>query len=145
MCTYFREITSTDEATSALDSESEAMVQEAIDKMISGERSTGDNDNSTASAMTVIIVAHRLSTVQNSDIIFVVEAGKIVESGSHEELMRNSDGSYANLISRQIKDMRDSRKETGEDGSLTSSLMNMNDSLVSLNDDKSYTSYQGET
>ena len=140
-CTNLRQITSIDEATSALDSESEAMVQEAIDKMICGERPAGDKENNTASAMTVIIVAHRLSTVQNSDIIFVVEAGKIVESGSHEELMRNTDGSYANLISRQIKDMRESRKEMGEDSSFkSSSLINMNDSLVSLNDDRSYAS-----
>ncbi len=123
------------------------MVQEAIDKMICGDRSPsrGVSDKST-SAMTVIIVAHRLSTVQNADIIFVVEAGKVVESGSHNELMRNADGPYSNLISRQIKDMRDSRKNATmvDDGSMTSSIMNLNDSLVSLNDDKSYTSLQDD-
>lgn len=120
------------------------MVQEAIDKMICGDRSSPDYDNTT-SAMTVIIVAHRLSTVQNADIIFVVESGKIVESGSHNELMRNTDSSYANLIKRQIKDsMRESRKIGNDDSSMASSMMNLNDSLVSLNDDKSYSSLQDD-
>lgn len=88
------------------------MVQEAIDNMISSGRSRnvrGEN----VSSMTVIIVAHRLSTVQNADIIFVVEAGKVVESGSHKELIRSVTGSYANLISRQIKD-KDSKSQLDE-------------------------------
>lgn len=92
-----------DEATSALDAESEAMVQEAIDNMISRDRANDSTGEQASSSMTVIIVAHRLSTVRNADTIFVVEAGKIVESGSHEELMKASNGSYANLISRQMK------------------------------------------
>ena len=122
------------------------MVQEAIDKMICGDRSSPDDGNNITSAMTVIIVAHRLSTVQNADIIFVVEAGQIVESGSHDVLMGIPDGSYANLISRQIKDsMRESRKEVnGEEYSMSSLMNSMNDSLLSLNDEKSYSSFQDD-
>ena len=88
-----------DEATSALDAESEALVQEAIDGMINGQKHLdGDSSN----PMTVIIVAHRLSTVQNADTIFVVDNGKVVEKGSHSELLQNVDGAYYSLVSRQI-------------------------------------------
>jgi ABC-type multidrug transport system fused ATPase/permease subunit len=88
-----------DEATSSLDAESEALVQEAIDDMISGQRSLdGDPDRN----MTVLIVAHRLSTVRNADIIFVASDGKIVEQGAHDELIARPDGAYFALVSRQI-------------------------------------------
>ncbi|RMG58070.1 MAG: lipid A export permease/ATP-binding protein MsbA [Deltaproteobacteria bacterium] len=62
-----------DEATSALDSESEAVVQEALERLMKGR--------------TVFVIAHRLSTVRNADIIVVIEEGEIVESGTHEELL----------------------------------------------------------
>jgi ATP-binding cassette subfamily B (MDR/TAP) protein 9 len=88
-----------DEATSALDAESEASVQEAIDAMIVKDRTDG---TSSAAAMTVLIVAHRLSTVRNADIIFVVENGKVIEKGNHDELIE-ADGAYTALISRQMK------------------------------------------
>lgn len=81
-----------DEATSALDAESEACVQEAIDRMI----------RDASRSMTVIIVAHRLSTVQNADTIFVVNDGKVIEKGSHSELLQNLGGAYYSLVSRQI-------------------------------------------
>lgn len=80
-----------DEATSALDAESEALVQEAIDE--------GEEE----SKMTVLIVAHRLSTVRNADTIFVIEEGKVVEEGNHHELLCNPDGAYSNLVHRQMK------------------------------------------
>lgn len=99
-----------DEATSALDAESEAMVQEAIDNMISKDRVKDDmctdgsgSGSSSSSSMTVIIVAHRLSTVRNADIIFVIDKGKVVERGTHDDLILNEDGPYTNLISRQMK------------------------------------------
>ena len=88
-----------DEATSALDAESEHIVQSAIDDMINGQRSL-DGDQSRS--MTVVIVAHRLSTVRNADTIFVVDSGKVVEQGSHEELVARESGVYNGLIRRQL-------------------------------------------
>ena len=64
-----------DEATSALDAESEHVVQEAIDQMIA------------AGGMTVLVIAHRLSTVINSDRIFFLDNGHITGEGTHQELM----------------------------------------------------------
>merc|ERR1712008_628361 len=90
-----------DEATSALDAESEASVQEAIDAMIS--RGRANDQGGSSSAMTVLIVAHRLSTVRNADVIFVLDSGKVIESGSHDDLLENTEGPYSNLVSRQIK------------------------------------------
>jgi len=54
-------------------------------------------------AMTVLIVAHRLSTVRNADVIFVIQEGRVVEQGSHNELTKNPDGAYSSLIKRQMK------------------------------------------
>ncbi|MGC5411038.1 ATP-binding cassette domain-containing protein, partial [Streptomyces sp. DT225] len=63
-----------DEATSALDPESEALVQEGLDRLMAGR--------------TVIMVAHRLSTVESADLIVFLEDGRIVEQGTHDELVR---------------------------------------------------------
>lgn len=76
-----------DEATSALDAESEKSVQEALDRVMVGR--------------TTVVVAHRLSTVRNADVIAVVQGGKIVETGSHEELISNPNSAYASLIQLQ--------------------------------------------
>ena len=86
-----------DEATSALDAESEAMVQEAIDQMLAAGREGGPD-----SGMTVVIVAHRLSTVRNADVIFVVRDGQVVEQGHHEELIQRPDSAYSSLVRRQM-------------------------------------------
>ncbi|KAJ5474875.1 hypothetical protein N7475_004441 [Penicillium sp. IBT 31633x] len=75
-----------DEATSALDSESEKVVQAALDAAARGR--------------TTIAVAHRLSTIQKADIIYVFDQGKIVESGTHSELIRNK-GRYFELVNLQ--------------------------------------------
>ncbi|CAG8035394.1 unnamed protein product [Penicillium salamii] len=75
-----------DEATSALDSESEKVVQAALDAAARGR--------------TTIAVAHRLSTIQKADIIYVFDQGKIIESGTHTELLRNK-GRYYELVNLQ--------------------------------------------
>ena len=87
-----------DEATSALDAESEALVQDAIDKML-GRHVTSKTVNK---GMTVIVVAHRLSTVRNADKICVVRGGKIVEFGKHDELVKLKNGEYGKLVKRQM-------------------------------------------
>ncbi len=76
-----------DEATSALDTESERLVQDAIFKLMQNRTS--------------IIIAHRLSTIQNADLIVVMEDGVIVESGTHNELLKKKNGYYARLHSFQ--------------------------------------------
>jgi ATP-binding cassette, subfamily B, bacterial len=78
-----------DEATSALDSHNEAAIQEALDVVMRGRTS--------------LVIAHRLSTIVNADVIFVVENGRIVESGSHAVLLARN-GSYARLYRTQFRD-----------------------------------------
>ena len=75
-----------DEATSSLDAESEKVVQEALETLMRGR--------------TTLVIAHRLSTIQNAHKILVMEAGRIIESGTHNELMRRTDGLYRHLYER---------------------------------------------
>jgi len=77
-----------DEATSALDNKSEAIVQQAIENLMADR--------------TVFIIAHRLSTVRNADKIVVVNYGKIVETGTHNELINKENGIYASLYHTQL-------------------------------------------
>ncbi|HMO25406.1 MAG TPA: ATP-binding cassette domain-containing protein, partial [Tepidisphaeraceae bacterium] len=76
-----------DEATSALDSESESLVQEALARLMSGR--------------TCFIIAHRLSTVRDADRIIVLQQGRLMESGSHDQLVA-ADGLYARLVRQQF-------------------------------------------
>lgn len=76
-----------DEATSALDAESEHLVQEALDRLQRGR--------------TTLVIAHRLSTVRSADRVVVLDSGRVVQEGSHDELLA-TDGLYRRLVERQF-------------------------------------------
>ncbi|MGH7732317.1 MAG: ATP-binding cassette domain-containing protein, partial [Gemmatimonadales bacterium] len=78
-----------DEATSALDTESERLVQEAIERLMQDR--------------TVLVIAHRLATVRNADRILVIEDGRIVEQGTHDDLYRGG-GMYRRLYDMQFRE-----------------------------------------
>lgn len=78
-----------DEATSSLDAESEAIVQEALNNLMNGR--------------TTIIIAHRLATIRDVDRIYVIDKGRIVEAGTHGELMQNDNGIYKSLAVLQFE------------------------------------------
>lgn len=78
-----------DEATSSLDSESERVVQQALDKLMVGRTS--------------IVIAHRLSTIRKADKIVVIEKGQVKEIGTHEELMKTESGLYKSLSTLQFE------------------------------------------
>lgn len=82
-----------DEATASIDTRTEVMIQEALQKLLKGRTS--------------FIIAHRLSTVRKSDLVLVIDDGRIVESGSHRELMA-SNGLYAELYNRQFFEVKPS-------------------------------------
>ncbi len=87
-----------DEATSALDSESERAVQSALEHLMQGR--------------TTLVIAHRLSTVQHADRIVMMDAGRIIETGSHRELMER-DGSYAKLYRLGLHDAAHDDRHAG--------------------------------
>ena len=77
-----------DEATSSLDAETENKIQNAINELTKNR--------------TTVVIAHRLSTILNSNIIYVVEKGKIIESGNHDDLLKKS-SIYRNFYDKQIR------------------------------------------
>lgn len=79
-----------DEATSALDSESEILVQEAIERMMKNR--------------TTFVIAHRLSTIRNATSILVIGRGKIIQTGTQQELMSKENGLYKKLYEMQFRD-----------------------------------------
>ena len=90
-----------DEATSSLDSESEALIQEAMQRLMAGRTS--------------IVIAHRLSTVRMLDRILVFERGRVIEEGTHEELVRREGGTYKRLFERQALGLIVDDEEPGLD------------------------------
>ncbi|MGO4741143.1 ABC transporter ATP-binding protein [Bosea sp. 2KB_26] len=80
-----------DEATSSLDSESEALIQEAMERLMQGR--------------TTIVIAHRLSTVRAMDRILVFDRGRVVEEGSHEALLTRENGAYRALFEKQVSEL----------------------------------------
>jgi subfamily B ATP-binding cassette protein MsbA len=82
-----------DEATSSLDSESEALVQQALENLMSNR--------------TTVVIAHRLSTVRRADRIVVIEDGAVQEMGSHDELLNRASGYYRRLYQLQFAAGRD--------------------------------------
>lgn len=89
-----------DEATSALDSEAEKKIQAALNRLMHGR--------------TTVVIAHRLSTIVDADLIAVMEQGRIVERGTHQELLQQ-DGVYARLYKRQFADQQTSKSVSGTD------------------------------
>ncbi|KAK7392183.1 hypothetical protein VNO78_20613 [Psophocarpus tetragonolobus] len=87
-----------DEATSALDAESERIVQEALDRIMVNR--------------TTVVVAHRLSTVRNADMIAVIHRGKMVEKGTHTELLKDPEGAYSQLI--RLQEINKESKENAD-------------------------------
>ncbi|KAG2697817.1 hypothetical protein I3760_07G123500 [Carya illinoinensis] len=108
-----------DEATSALDAESERIVQEALDRIMVNR--------------TTVIVAHRLSTIRNADMIAVIHRGKMVEKGSHSKLINDPDGAYSQLIrlqelnkeSEQFVDDQNNQEITAESARQSSQRMSI--------------------
>jgi ATP-binding cassette, subfamily B, bacterial len=99
-----------DEATSSLDSESEALIQEAMERLMAGRTS--------------IVIAHRLSTVRMLDRILVFEAGRVVEEGTHEELVRREGGTYRRLFERQALGLVVDDEEEAFDGEFSDDAVN---------------------
>ncbi|KAL9235183.1 hypothetical protein vseg_009970 [Gypsophila vaccaria] len=110
-----------DEATSALDAESERVVQEALDRIMVNR--------------TTVVVAHRLSTVRNADIIAVVHQGKVVEKGQHSDLVKDPEGAYSQLI--RLQDMRTEAGQSEKDGDMSRHASQSKSSLRSLSRNKS--------
>lgn len=104
-----------DEATSALDAESERVVQDALDKVMTNR--------------TTVVVAHRLTTIRNADLIAVVHAGKLVEQGTHSELIKDPNGAYCQLVRMQEGSNQAKGNSTKLDVEIVEASVDLDDSL----------------
>jgi len=118
------EILLLDEATSALDTESELVVQEAIDKLLTKERRT------------TVIIAHRLTTIRKADVIVFLKDGQVAEMGTHEELMDSDLGLYRYLVEKQLMIKREESASSMERESSAGGLSSMNNSLSAFSEEK---------
>jgi ATP-binding cassette subfamily B (MDR/TAP) protein 1 len=118
-----------DEATSALDAESERIVQEALDRIMTNR--------------TTVIVAHRLSTVRNADTIAVIHQGSLVEKGPHHELLKDPLGAYSQLIRLQESSRQDKTDRKGDTGVRSGKQVSSNQSASqrSSHDNSSHHSF----
>ncbi|XP_062208905.1 ABC transporter B family member 21-like [Phragmites australis] len=117
-----------DEATSALDAESERVVQEALDRVMTNR--------------TTVIVAHRLSTVRNADTIAVIHQGSLVEKGPHNELLKDPEGAYSQLIRLQEANRQDKSDRKDDSGARSSKQsINKSASRRSSHDNSSHHSF----
>lgn len=117
-----------DEATSALDTESERIVQEALDRIMTNR--------------TTVIVAHRLSTVRNADTIAVIHQGSLVEKGTHHELLKDPEGAYSQLIRLQEANRQDKTDRKGDSGARSGKqVSNQSASRRSSHDNSSHHSF----
>jgi len=118
-----------DEATSALDAESERIVQEALDRIMTNR--------------TTVIVAHRLSTVRNADTIAVIHQGSLVEKGPHHELLKDPSGAYSQLIRLQESSRQDKTDRKGDSGVRSGKQVSSNQSASrrSSHDNSSHHSF----
>ncbi|PON59406.1 ABC transporter [Parasponia andersonii] len=112
-----------DEATSALDSESERVVQEALDKAAVGR--------------TTIVIAHRLSTIRNADVIAVVQNGHVMETGSHHELIDRHESLYASLVRLQQTEKPKTPEESSSSSSTTKHVGSSSISSMDMNNTSS--------
>ena len=105
-----------DEATSSLDSRSEALIQQALETIMSGRASPSAPLRTSPSAplRTSLVIAHRLSTILSADTILVMDGGRLVEQGTHAELLARG-GLYATLYETQFRHGRINLPAAGED------------------------------
>ena len=109
-----------DEATSALDTQSEGIVQDALDKAATGmfvAQAVSVRYSFFALGRTTITIAHRLSTIKDADVIFVMGDGRVIEQGTHNDLLRDENGAYSRLV--QAQKLREQREATNDSDSDT--------------------------
>ena len=116
-----------DESTSALDAESEHLVQQALNKLMASRVEGGGGRTS-------LIIAHRLSTIKEADRVVVMERGRVVEEGSHEELLSVHDGVYAKLVERQLE--RNEHQQTSSNVTTPTTSTNKRDDADDDDTDK---------